>query len=194
MLFLSIDVGIRNLAYVVVSVDEEEQNMISTIIDWNIMELCEKDENACKIDNVVIGTRMREQMLKLMNKFVFDKIIIENQIGQNAIKMKSIQSMLVMFFIMEKYECNQIINYNASNKLKRFLGKKKTTYTERKRLSKTLTENICCFQYPDWLNFYKKCRKKDDLADCLLQVLDYLIKNQHLSDSIYDKVCEVIKE
>ena len=40
MLFLSIDVGIRNLAYVVLSVDEKEQS--STIIEWNIMEMCER--------------------------------------------------------------------------------------------------------------------------------------------------------
>lgn len=188
MLFLSIDVGIRNLAYVVISIDEEKQ--VSAIIDWNIMELCEKDENACKIDNVRIGMRMREKMSKLMDKFVFDKIVIENQIGQNAIKMKSIQSMLIMFFIMEKYEHHQIINYNAANKLKHFLGKKKTTYAERKKLSKTLTEKICYLHYQEWLDFFQKCKKKDDLADCLLQVLDYSIKNEHLSISIYDKVQE----
>ena len=101
MLFLSIDVGIRNLAYVVLSVDEKEQS--STIIEWNIMEMCEKDENACKIDNVTIGIRMNTKMSKLLEKYMFDKIIIENQIGQNAIKMKSIQSMLMMFFIMKNY-------------------------------------------------------------------------------------------
>ena len=86
MLFLSIDVGIRNLAYLVISIEEVDGK--SSIIDWNIMELCEKDENACKVDNVKIGMRMNEAMTKLLEKFVFDKIIIENQIGQNAIKMK----------------------------------------------------------------------------------------------------------
>ena len=160
MLFLSIDVGIRNLAYVVISIEQEEEQQLSTIIDWNIMELCEKDENACKIDNVRIGMRMREQMTKLVDKYVFDKIIIENQIGQNAIKMKSIQSMLVMYFITEKYEHDQIINYNAANKLKHFLGKKKTTYAERKKLSKVLTEKICSLHYQEWLPFFQKCKKK----------------------------------
>ena len=194
MLFLSIDVGIRNLAYVVISIEQEEEQQLSTIIDWNIMELCEKDENACKIDNVRIGMRMREQMTKLVDKYVFDKIIIENQIGQNAIKMKSIQSMLVMYFITEKYEHDQIINYNAANKLKHFLGKKKTTYAERKKLSKVLTEKICSLHYQEWLPFFQKCKKKDDLADCLLQVLDYSIKNEHLPISIYDKVHDDVKE
>ena len=192
MLFLSIDVGIRNLAYVVLSVDEKEQS--STIIEWNIMEMCEKDENACKIDNVTIGIRMNTKMSKLLEKYMFDKIIIENQIGQNAIKMKSIQSMLMMFFIMKKYQYEQIINYNAANKLKHFLGKKKTTYAERKKLSKNITDEICEIEYQDWTAFFRKSKKKDDLSDCLLQLLDYLIKNQHLSNSIYEGVDESLKE
>ena len=190
MLFLSIDVGIRNLAYVVLSVDDGK----TTIIDWDIIELCEKDENACKVDNVKIGIRMDEKMLKLLDKFAFDKIIIENQIGQNAIKMKSIQSLLIMFFITNKYKYEQIINYNAANKLKHFLGKKKTTYTERKKLSKTITGQVCEIQYPDWMDFFTKSKKKDDLADCLLQVLDYLVKNDYLSVLIYDGIDEVLKE
>lgn len=192
MLFLSIDVGIRNLAYVVISIENKEK--ISSIIDWNIMELCEKDENACKVDNVKIGMRMNERMSKLLDKFIFDKIIIENQIGQNAIKMKSIQSLLIMFFVTKKYNCEQIINYNAANKLKHFLGKKKTTYAERKKLSKVMTEKITENKYPEWLDFFQKCKKKDDLSDCLLQVLDYSIKNKYISTSVYDNIDEETKE
>ena len=168
MLFLSIDVGIRNLAYVVIDTDETEEK--SSIIDWNIMELCKLDENACKVDNVRIGLRMNKKMLKLLDKYVFDMIIIENQIGQNAIKMKSIQSMLIMFFVTQNYEHEQIINYNAANKLKRFLGKKKTTYTERKKMSKVIAEKVCTLHYSDWVLFFKNSKKKDDLADCLLPV------------------------
>lgn len=187
MLFLSIDVGIRNLAYVVIHIDDDS----SSIIDWNIMELCKPDENACKVDNVSIGIRMNERMLKLLDKFAFDKIIIENQIGQNAIKMKSVQSMLVMFFVTQNYEHGQIINYNAANKLKHFIGKKKTTYAERKKLSKQIAGEICLLQYADWAQFFQECKKKDDLADCLLQVLDYSTKNSHLPFSIYDELNEI---
>ena len=192
MFFLSIDVGIRNLAYVVISIEDGEKS--SSIIEWNIMELCEKDENACKVDNVTIGIRMNEKMEKIMEKFVFDKIIIENQIGQNAIKMKSIQSLLIMFFVTKKYNQEQIINYNAANKLKPFLGKKKTTYAERKKLSKVITDKITSKQYPEWLSFFQKCKKKDDLSDCLLQVIDYSIKNEYLSTSVYDGLDEESKE
>lgn len=184
MLILSIDVGIRNLAYVVIDINELEKK--SSIIDWNIMELCDKDENACKADNTKIGIKMNSHMLKLLDKFVFDKVIIENQIGQNAIKMKSIQSMIVMFFVTQQYDQEQIINYNAANKLKHFLGKKKTTYSERKKLSKEITNDICNSHYNEWLEFFQKCKKKDDLADCLLQVLDYCVKNSLLTLEIYD--------
>lgn len=186
MLILSIDVGIRNLAYLVIDVDELKQK--SSIINWDIMELCEKDENACKVDNTRIGIKMNSCMLKLLDKYVFDKVIIENQIGQNAIKMKSIQSMIVMFFVTQNYKQDQIINYNAANKLKHFLGKKKTTYSERKKISKTITHDICCNHYKDWLIFFQACKKKDDLADCLLQALDYCVKNSLLTNEIYDNL------
>ena len=186
MLLLSIDVGIRNLAYIVLNVDEE--NKKSSIIEWDIMELCEKDENACKVDNTKIGVRMNQAMLKLLDKFVFDKVIIENQIGQNAIKMKSIQSMIVMFFVTQNYQQEQIINYNAANKLKHFLGKTKTTYAQRKKLSKTITSEICLNQYSEWSSFFDKCKKKDDLADSLLQALDYSVKNNLLSVEVYERL------
>ena len=65
-----------------------------------------------------------------------------------------------MFFIMKNYQYEQIINYNAANKLKHFLGKKKTTYAERKKLSKNITEKICEIEYQDWTAFFGRVRRK----------------------------------
>jgi len=190
MRFLSIDVGIRNLAYVIFDIDDD--NNATKIVDWKIVEMCEKDENACKIDNTTIGMRMRDHMKELLTQYDFDKIVIENQIGQNAIKMKSIQSMLVMFFVTENYDNTNIVNYNAANKLKHFLGKKKTTYAERKKLSKTISAEICEILYPEWSDFFNKSKKKDDLADCLLQILDFSVKHEYILNTIYDEITIVV--
>ena len=172
MLFLSIDVGIRNLAYIVLSVDDETET--STIIDWNIMEMCEKDENACKVDNVKIGIRMKAKMSELLEKFVFDKIIIENQIGPLALRMKMIQGMISQHFIENNLENIEFIN--ASNKLKDFLKGKKTTYNERKKLSISITKNILEKKpkLNTWTDYFNKNSKKDDLADAFLQCLWYI--------------------
>ena len=54
MIIISFDVGIRNLAYVIINVDEENNNS-HNIIDWNVLDLCEKEKKACNVDNITIG-------------------------------------------------------------------------------------------------------------------------------------------
>ena len=186
MLLLSIDVGIRNLAYIILEIDVEENT--NTIIEWNNIELCNSSENASKVDNVIIGININKKFSSILDKYTFGKIIIENQIGKNAIKMKSIQNMLVMYFIMKDYDHTQMVNYNAVNKLKYYLEKKKTTYTERKKLSKLIVKELCTNIYTEWLEYFNKSKKKDDLSDCFLQVLDYIRKFKLIKNNDENKI------
>ena len=60
-----------------------------------------------------------------------DYVLIENQIGPLALRMKSIQAMLIQYFIdnnITNIEC-----ISSSNKLKEFIGNKDTSYKERKK-------------------------------------------------------------
>lgn len=186
MLLLSIDVGIRNLAYIILEIDVEENT--NTIIEWNNIELCDSSENASKVDNVIIGININKKFSSILDKYTFGKIIIENQIGKNAIKMKSIQNMLVMYFIMKDYDHTQMVNYNAVNKLKYYLEKKKTTYAERKKLSKLIVKELCTNTYTEWLEYFNKSKKKDDLSDCFLQVLDYIRKFKLIKNNDENKI------
>tara|TARA_Y100000389_G_scaffold89478_2_gene85945 strand:- start:201 stop:779 length:579 start_codon:yes stop_codon:yes gene_type:complete len=186
MLLLSIDVGIRNLAYIILEIDVEENT--NTIIEWNNIELCNSSENASKVDNVIIGININKKFSSILDKYTFGKIIIENQIGKNAIKMKSIQNMLVMYFIMKDYDHTQMVNYNAVNKLKYYLEKKKTTYAERKKLSKLIVKELCTNIYTEWLEYFNKSKKKDDLSDCFLQVLDYIRKFKLIKNNDENKI------
>lgn len=183
MIIISIDVGIRNLAYVIIEVIGLNDHKI---LEWDVLELCAKDVKASCVDNVVIGENMKILMNEKYSPYTFDKIIIENQIGQNAIKMKTIQGMINMYFIMNGYNQEQILNYNAVHKLKPFIEKgTKTTYAERKKMSKEITQQLCDKYYgSSMLEYYKNFKKKDDLADCLLQGLDY-IKKQGLNDESF---------
>ena len=187
MHILSIDVGIRNLAYILVETQEIDKHVI---VDWTVLELIQPHEKAAKVDNTVIGKNMCEQLDTVLKDKKIDIILIENQIGQNAIKMKAIQGMLNMYFIMRNYEVSQIINYNAIHKLKYFLkDKQKTTYGERKKMSKEITHCLCKIYYgDDILTYYDTFKKKDDLADCLLQVLDYIYKQKQLTPVFYEKI------
>ena len=74
-MYLSIDVGIKNLAYIVYD---------KTIIEWGIIELCET--NANKANMIDLGKKI---FILFEEKFKhhFDEVIIENQIGPSAIRM-----------------------------------------------------------------------------------------------------------
>ena len=68
---------------------------------------------------------------------------------------------------------------SSSNKLKNFLEKKKTTYSERKQLSIEVTTKQLNDkpELTPWIDFFKTHKKKDDLADSFLQGLWFLEKD-----------------
>jgi hypothetical protein len=101
-------------------------------------------------------------------------VIIENQIGHNAIRMKTLQGMITMYFI--QIGVKDIYHWNACHKLKEYDIPKKTTYSQRKKLSIQITHKLIEKEYGDWLEFFLSHKKKDDLADCFLQLKDALKK------------------
>ena len=173
-MYLSIDVGIKNLAYIVYD---------KTIIDWGIIELCET--NANKANMIDLGKKI---FILFEEKFKtkFDEVIIENQIGPSAIRMKNIQGMITMYFIQKGSE---VIYWNSGNKL-RFLKNKKTTYKERKKLGILITDSLIKEFYPEHI-YFSKHKKKDDLADCFLQLIDYLVKKGELNENIYTNAINI---
>ena len=106
-----------------------------------------------------------------------DTIIIENQIGPLANKMKTIQGMLSQYFIMKNNHI-KIDFISSSNKLKDFIKETdhKLDYKERKKLGVQSCINIISkdFKYDSWITMFKKHTKKDDLADCFLQGMWYI--------------------
>ncbi len=193
MIIISIDVGIRNLAYVII--DTSVNSSISTnhqLIQWETIELIDKNIKVSNADNLHIGHNMIRLFDEKLSTYDFDKIVIENQIGRNAIKMKTIQGMISMYFLMKGYAPDTICSYNAVHKLKYWVGSNKTKYDQRKKLSKQITQQMCESYYDNEIfQIYKKNKKKDDLADCLLQGLDYLCKFNHL-DAEYVEYVNVI--
>jgi hypothetical protein len=171
-MYLSIDVGIKNLAYIIYD---------KTIIDWGIIELCET--NANKANMIELGKKI---FILFEKKFTmhFNEVIIENQIGPSAIRMKNIQGMITMYFIQKGSE---VVYWNSGNKL-RFM-KMKTTYKERKKLSILITNCIIKEFYPT--HDISKHKKKDDLADCFLQIIDYLVKKGELNENIYTNAINI---
>jgi hypothetical protein len=163
------------------------------IADWRFVKCGsgEKKKKANDFDLVGLGVALRDKLDATFSSEIrekIDKIVIENQIGPLAIRMKSLQGMITQYFIMKDLE--DISYISASNKLKMFEGSEllyqqdsdddekpattdnKKKYKERKDKSveivAKLVENM-----PKWGNVFKTHAKKDDLADSLLQALWY---------------------
>jgi len=114
---------------------------------------------------------------EINNKIDVDIVYIENQISPIANRMKTLQGMLAQYFIMKNitniYFCSSI------NKLKT-ISTKKLDYKERKKLSVESTLGILNNDIDNgvaYVEHFNKHKKKDDLADSLLQAL-YYIKNK----------------
>ena len=138
-----------------------------------------------KVDLVTVGRNIQYHfdIIFADHLTTIDTIIIENQIGPIANKMKTIQGMLSQYFIMKNN--NVTIEFiSASNKLKDFLpqdNKDKIDYKQRKKLGIQI-----CLQFVDtdsrfmeWDTHFHKHKKQDDLSDSFLQGMWY-IKNKIL--------------
>lgn len=130
--------------------------------------------NSKDCDFIMLGRNMRTLLTPLVNKYKIDIVLIENQLSPLANRMKTLQGMISQFFIM--FDVPEIHYISATNKLKPFIGNKKTTYNERKKLGiefcKNMIENEN--QFKKWNTTIHTKSKADDFADSFLQGLYYL--------------------
>jgi hypothetical protein len=112
-----------------------------------------------------------KQLIRRYAKFAVDLVLIENQIGPLASKMKSIQGLMVQYWLMRGAEVECI---SACNKLKLF-HTEKTTYAERKKLSIHYTKQL--LELNNFKTSFLTHKKKDDLADTFLQGIWYFHNN-----------------
>ena len=156
--------------------------LIQTYVDDNYLDhisiIKTKDFNL-----VQYGRNLKKKFNEILSDKQIDGVIVENQIGPLAMRMKTLQGMIMQHFIEKNIPLVEEVS--ASNKLKEFLGNKKTTYAERKKSSISFTQNIISNNnlLLEWLEIFNEHKKKDDLADCFLQGRWYL-RNTILKEKV----------
>jgi len=152
----SIDVGTKNLAYVIISDDFQ-------IIEWDV---------------VTIPQTSTKSVIKCLREMFIEKdittVLIEKQPSRN-VKMRVFENTLGVFFEMSGFP--RVLHYSAKYKLgdigKTIKGR--VNYNLRKKYSiqmcrQFLKENDDLASYS---KLFESHKKKDDLSDCLLQFISY---------------------
>lgn len=160
----------------------KKQNLLSVINEYIETKCLEPVEsiNASKVDLINIGQNIKIKFNALFDdEECIDYVIIENQISPIANRMKTIQGMIMQYFIMSNILVDNIEFVSAKNKLKEFVDSKQEKYSDRKKLSNEKTLEIINndHQFNSWSKHFLEHKKKDDLADSFLQGL-WFIKNK----------------
>jgi hypothetical protein len=178
--FISFDIGIKNLGYCIIELIDT-QNI--KILEWDIINLCKDNE---KTKNISIFQLCSRLMYELETRFIDNSIIpvIENQPVLKNPKMKSIQMMVYSYFVL--IGVTNIHLFSPRNKLDVYTGppvecKLKSKYSRRKYLSVKYTEYIIK-NNPNYISIIDKYKKKDDLADALLQIMTFLKKKYKIEN------------
>lgn len=133
---------------------------------------------AADIDLYSLGTNMMRKLNTFFGDTVhcIDNVIIENQIGPLAVRMKTLQGMLVQYFVMSHIKVNKVEFISASNKLKDCDAKDIQKYSDRKKMGITKCLNYLTQdeRFIEHCQFFNKHSKKDDLADSFLQGIWYM--------------------
>jgi len=161
MLLISIDVGTKNLAFCTL---KKTDDMTIEIMNWTV---CEIPCLPTDIPKVVAYLRTI-----LPTNDVTD-IVIEKQPSRN-VKMRLMENTLATYFVM--LNVPKVVSYSAKYKLGN-IGKTvkgKTNYTLRKKMSVAMCRAYIYEYSPNMLEMFDGSKKKDDLADCLLQGLSYV--------------------
>jgi len=192
MKVLSFDVGIVNLAYCLY--DSETNG----ILHWEIIELTKKGNT---FSAHIASSGIAELYLTLINQLDqrphlldTDVVVIEKQPSFNP-KMRIVAGCLQTYFYIRgvvdrpQNPINSVEFFSPKHKLKCYTGPAldisrngkvvKGKYAQTKKMGIEIARvKLEEYNQTGWVDFFEKNKKKDDLSDCYLQALTYLMFNK----------------
>ena len=203
MIYISFDIGIKNLALCILKKTDKIE-----VLDWRIIAIAESKKELKGIDD--ISERVYNEMdiivgfLKEANINMIDYVLIENQPSNLNGIMKTIQHIIYNYFNLIKHwdkDVDNVVLVNASLKSRTHEyvpditydeseGKKNAKNFRRSKYvyNKKLSIDICQNYIKDnerLKDIFVNNKKKDDLSDACLQAVSYIrtnIKNESLDN------------
>ena len=160
-MLLSIDVGIKNLAMCQINEETKE------IVQWDVSGVPPEHEDG-------LYPSLRKHLDA--KPWVLDSniVLIEKQPGQNK-KMKTVENFLHAYFVIKTPSAETII-YDARHKVPDVAGGGKARYRQRKATAVTRCREFLEGSEVNghWMDTFRTSKKKDDLADTVLQALSFI--------------------
>lgn len=197
MIYLSFDIGVKNLAMCVL---RHENNEIA-IIDWEVITLVPSKKQVKGVNN--IANILFNELDNIVGKLqtidieIIDKVMIENQPSNLNGIMKTIQYLIFSYFDLLRHwdsKVTEVLLVNPALKLKFHSFEpsskqitEKMTRSERYKYNKSDGIEICSYYIRDdetLQTFFKSHKKKDDLADTCLQTVAYIRKNGDIIENV----------
>jgi len=160
-MILSIDVGIKNLAMCLLN---ETSNLV---VEWDVSGVPPQHS-----DGIYVSLRKHLDA----RPWVLDAktVLIEKQPDRNK-KMVSVMHFLHAYFIIKCPDAETII-YDARHKIPDVAGPGRSQYLKRKKVSIERCEEFIRQDEVNahWLPVFLESKKKDDLADTVMQALSFV--------------------
>lgn len=198
MLYISFDIGVKNLALCIL----KQTDSLIKVIDWRVITLAEKKKDINGLNTISENLFYElDNIVGSIEELKYEKIdyvLIENQPSNLNGIMKSIQLLIFSYFMLLKHwdKLNMnVLLINASLKLQYHTFKpeplikidsqrtKKEQKRDKYRNNKNDGIEITKYYIKDnkiLYDYFTKHKKKDDLADTLLQTVSYIKKNNNL--------------
>ena len=210
MIYISFDIGIKNLALCILKKTDTEIN----ILDWRIISLADKKKDIKGIDDISERIYMElDNIIGFLKENGIDNIdyvLIENQPSNLNGIMKTIQYIIYCYFSLLKYWdkiIDNVVLVNASLKTKTHDYKpeiqvkmdetQKTKNVkgfrrDKYKMNKQTSIEICKNYIKDDIylcDIFDNNKKKDDLSDACLQAVSYIRQNVSESHKVnYNKL------
>lgn len=179
---ISIDVGLRNLAYVQASVPNTvDQVQDMSIERWEVVDLL----TGSKVKQVAFSTmtdRVLEFLQETFGDATADIVLIENQPCRMNPRLKSVQMVIYTYFKTMHLHTSAFPDIRLVHASKRLRHVPQThtetqTYAQRKKGAVLACDHYLRHVLPPSQHaqmFLEIDRKRDDLADCLLQAIVFI--------------------
>ena len=171
-MLLSIDCGIKNLAMCLIDPSSKK------IHQWDVSGVPPKHADGifpCMVKHLNAKPWVLEATT----------VIIEKQPDRNR-GMKGIENLLHVYFLMKN---KSVVIWDARHKIPDCAGAGKAMYAKRKKASIERARKFIAGEGPnrDLVAFFDSHKKKDDLADTVMQALSFIDKRPEAKEDVKPK-------